>query len=251
MVKGAKSKERKRVVVEEVSPAGEITKDAASDQVAAPVEEIKEKVEELQTLTEGISESAEKQSEVQEEIAEAAEKVESAPETKPTDVKDFAPLGSQKRGLNSFVILIPGILLLGVLLGGIYFYQKNINPPSEATPLSTLGPAESPSPSASPSATLNLSKYQIKIENGSGIPGTAGSVKSLLVKAGFKVGSTGNADNYDYTNTIIKVKSDVPQEFISKLTEVLSGSYKVGDSKTLPDSSKDKVVVIVGSSKAQ
>jgi len=214
------------------------------------VEEIKEKVGELQDITEHISDDIEKSTEVQEQIVEAAEKVEEKVEPK---IEDFAPVGSGiKNGPSPLIILIPGVLLLGALLGGIYFYQKNINMVSQPTPTPEAIGTPTITPSASPSAKLVLTKYPINIQNGSGIPGVAGDAKSLLTKAGFSVSGTGNADNYDYTDTVIKVKSDVPAEFISKLITTLSGIYKVSTkTESLPDTSKDEVVVIVGSSKSQ
>lgn len=250
-----KPKERKRMVVEEVEGGSEsqIKPDGGgiSTSSSEPVEEIKEKVEELQGITEHMGSDVEKSAEVQEEIAEAAEKVEAPnPGEKP---KVEFPSVARTGGPSPLLILIPGVLLLGALLGGVYFYEKGVNQKTEATPTPEATSVEVPatSPSASPSAKLDLTKYSINVQNGSGIPGTAGSVKELLTKAGFKVGSTGNADNYDYTDTVIKVKSDVPDEFISKLTTTLSGNYKVAKSQDLSDTSKDEVVVIIGSSKSQ
>lgn len=237
------------MVVEEVG----VEKSPVTPEVAESsehVEEIKEKVGELQDLTEHISDDIEKSTEVQEEIVEAAEKVEPKVETK---IEDFAPPGSQiKNSPSPLLILVPGVLLLGALLGGIYFYQKNINSVSVPTPTPIATTTSTIIPSASPSAKLILTKYPINVQNGSGIPGVAGDAKSLLTKAGFSVSGTGNADNYDYTDTVIKVKSDVPAEFISKLVTTLSGIYKVSTkTESLPDTSKDEVVVIVGSSKSQ
>lgn len=273
-----KPKERKRMVVEEVGVAPQeppkeveteslevvdevtsdsapaITEEAASDvmaEVTAPVEEIKEKVEELQTLTEGISESAEKSAKVQEELVEAAQKVESIPTVQPQNTGDL--VSYKKDRTNPLIIIIPGVLLLGALLGGIYFYQKNIVA-TQPTPLPAgTDISETPiaTPTASPSSKLDLTKFPINVENGSGIPGTAGTAKDLLTKAGFKVSATGNAETYDYTDTVIETQASVPAEFVAKLTATLSTTYKVGTPKSLPASSSDEVVVIIGSNKAQ
>jgi hypothetical protein len=244
-------KPRKRMVVEEVKTE---SAGLSSPPDTKSVEVIKEKVEELQNITENMGESLEKSEEVQEEIVKVAEKtmpveshVESLHETAKTTFVPVKPAS----GPNPLFILIPGVLLLGALLGGVYFYQKGINQVQEPSPspLSTVEPVLSPS--ASPSATLNLTKYPINVQNGSGTPGTAGSAKDLLTKAGFKVSTAGNADNYNYTDTIIKTKADVGADFISKLTTTLSGIYSVAKPQALPDTSKDEVVVIIGSSKAQ
>jgi len=244
-------KERKRMVVEEVAAEAQAS-DSQPVEEKMPLDEVKEKVEELQDLTQDIGNSVEKSVEVQEEIVKAAEKVEPQPipvETKYVSTPSYSYQNS--KGPRAWVILVPGVLLLGALLGGIVYYQRSIKPVSEATPLPIATTEATVSPSASPSGKLDLTKYPINVQNGSGIPGTASSAKDLLTKAGFKVSAAGNADSYDYTDTIIQVKSDVPADFVTKLKTTLSGIYSVGTNKTLPDSSKDKVVVIIGSSKAE
>lgn len=157
-----------------------------------------------------------------------------------------------KTGISPFWIIIPGIFLLGALLGGIVYYQRNISGIKISVTTPTPTPIESgqaPTPTATP--TADVTKYEIKILNGSGISGEAGKAKSLLGKAGFTVSSTGNASNYSYTKSVIQAKSVVEKEFISKVTEALSKSYTV-DSKTgvLPPSSGDDVIVIIGKSKS-
>lgn len=251
------------MVVEEVGEPSESQikpelEQSVADDNTKPVEEkselrdvVKEKVEELQTITEHMGSDVEKSADVQEEIVQAAEKVEPTKETQKPNT-EFIPVRSNY-GPSPLLIIIPGVLLLGALLGGVYFYEKSVNQAATATPTpeETIAPSGTPQPSASPSAKLDLTKYPINVQNGSGIPGTAGSAKDVLTKAGFKVSSTGNADNYNYTDTIIKTKSDVPADFVSKLTTTLSGVYSVAKAQTLEASSSSEVVVIIGSSKAQ
>ena len=239
------------MVVEEVN-AEPVKEPVASD--TKPVEEIKEKVEELHDVTEQIGESVEKSEEIQEEIVKAAEKVE--PVIRPVvptldqSKTEFEPV-NPRSGPNPLFILIPGVLLLGALLGGVYFYQKGVNLELQASPTPEASIEPTLTPTASPSAKLDLTKFSINVQNGSGIAGTAGSAKDLLTKAGFKVSGTGNADNYDYTDTIIKAKTSVSADFVSKLTTTLSGMYSVAKAQTLPDTSKDDIIVIIGSSKAK
>lgn len=249
---GDKSKDRKRMVVEEVGAPEEEkpVEELKPVETEGPLEEVKEKVEELHEITEDIAASVDKSEEVQEELAEATQKVEPVLEKAHAAITPPPqPIGSSKMP-NPLIILIPGVLLLGAILGGIYFYQKGTSTPSE-TPTPTAMVEGTPTPESTPMAKLDLAKYPVRIENGSGIPGTAASAKELLTKAGFKVSETGNADNYDYTDTIVMAKSTVPPEFINQLEATLGEKYSVGASKTLPDSSGDMVVVIVGSTKAQ
>jgi len=118
---------------------------------------------------------------------------------------------------NPLLIIIPGIFLLGALLGGIYFYQKRVSGVStEPTTTPDYSNTITPSPTSTPTSTqLDLTKYPINVMNGSGTPGQAGTVKDLLTGAGFKVSAAGNASSYDYTKTVIKVKADVPAEFVT------------------------------------
>ncbi len=251
MAKIDEAKARKRMVVEEVG-APQTTGELVVDGV--PLEEIKEKVEELQTLTEGISESAEKSAEVQEELVEATEKVVPVEVSAEPNINqgpnEFIPLSTRPTGPNPLVIIIPGILLLGALLGGIVFYQKSVANPDLAESPIPEATSESSVATPTPSSTVaDLSKYTVNILNGSGIPGEAGKVKSLLEAAKFTVGTTGNAPTYDFTKTIVKAKSSVDAAFVAKLIETLGTNYEVDKAQTLPDSSTIEVQVIVGSSK--
>ena len=235
---------RKRMVVEEV---GQTETNVPQE----PVEELKEKVGELQTITEGISQSAEKSSEVQEEIVEAAEKVVPAPTVVPNPVEP--PKYQPSSGPSPMAIILPGILLLGALLGGILFYQKNISTDSvnnvETKSTESMGAVETPTASATPTAVLDLTKFKISVLNGGGVPGEAGKAKTLLETAGFTVASTANAKDYSFTKTIIGAKSTVDKAFLEALSAALSKTYVVGTLEELPASSTDSVVVTIGSSK--
>jgi len=249
--KTSHDKTRKRMVVEEVGVSPEPT--TAEVINPEPVEEIKEKVEELQTITEDISESVEKSTEVQEDLAKAAgevvpAEVQEKPEPLPVDP---TPQIKSNKGPNPLMIIIPGIFLLGALLGGIAFYQRGISGDTTPTPTPDYSNTITPSPTVSPSAQVDLTKYPIKVMNGSGISGQAGVVKDLLEKDGFKVSGTSNAPTYDFTKTVIKAKADVPAEALTKLSEALAKSYVVDTNQSLATSSADSIQVIVGSTKAK
>lgn len=146
-------------------------------------------------------------------------------------------------------ILIPGIFLLGALLGGVFFYQKGVNKSEGSNPTPTATSSAIPSPS--PTSNIDLTKYSVSILNGSGISGEAGRAKTLVTAADFEVSSTGNAATYDFTKTLIKAKATVEAAFTTKLSETLAKTYVVDTLQTLPATSTIEVQVIVGSSKAQ
>jgi len=165
-----------------------------------------------------------------------------------TGIATSAPLTSSRKLISPFFwIIIPGIFILGMILGGIVFYQKGVN---KGETISDT-PTPTPQTSASPSTTtvVDLTKYTIVVLNGSGIAGEAGKVKTLLTDAGFDVGSTGNAATYDYTKTIIKSQKIVDAAFISELSTALGKSYVVESSQSLATSSADKIQVVIGTSK--
>ncbi len=169
-----------------------------------------------------------------------------------TSVNEPVPQIVASGGPNPLVIIVPGIFLLGALLGGIYYYQNNLNKTAgiittSPTPLAQT--ENTPMSSASPSAIIDLSKYPINILNGSGIAGEAGKLKTVLAAAGFNITGTGNASTSNFTKTIIKAKSDVPADFITKLSDTLSKTYVLDTNQVLATSSADKVQVIIGSSK--
>ena len=162
----------------------------------------------------------------------------------------------EKSSFNILWILIPGMLLLGLLIGGIFAYVFGIQKISSSQPTDseetqniTVEPTISPTtkPTASPSDSL--SKYKIKILNGSGIKGEAGKVQTLIETAGFTVLSTGNASTYDFTKTQISIKTGVDQEFITSLIKTLEKNYQLEDTKTSSSQTND-VTVTVGSLKA-
>ena len=157
---------------------------------------------------------------------------------------------------NIFWIILPGIMLLGLLMGGIIAYFSGINKLNSSEASATKKPTSQPiitiepSPSVSPVSKIDLTKYKVKVLNGSGIKGEAGKVQVLLEKAGFIIESTGNASRYDYTNTVIQAKEGVDKAFIDQLEKDLSKTYKLDKRVVLKDTETSSVIIIVGSSKS-
>ena len=79
-------------------------------------------------------------------------------------------------------------------------------------------------------------------------------VKTSLTTAGFKVTTTGNADNSDYTKTQISAKKSVDPAFLAKLEDELKKTFVVDTTvATLPSapSTPNDVTVTLGKSTAQ
>lgn len=86
----------------------------------------------------------------------------------------------------------------------------------------------------------------IQILNGSGEVGVAGLVRDHLKTKGYSYFETGNADNFDYQNVTVKVKSTL-STYTATLRRDLESKYTLAsDSAALPADSVFDAVVIVG-----
>ena len=144
-------------------------------------------------------------------------------------------------------IIIGAIVVVLIAAGGFLYYQstqkKLASPPADTTVTITKEPSTTPTPE-----DVKIEEYSIEIQNGSGIAGEAGRAKALIEEEEFVVDSTGNADNYDYTETVVHAKEGVSEAWLDKLKEVLNGKYEVKSRvETLDDADSDSdVVVIIG-----
>jgi len=128
--------------------------------------------------------------------------------------------------------------------------QKVTPTPNKITPTpgkTTPTPIKSgPTPTGTAkSGTTSREDLSIEIQNGSGIKGAAGQASTLLKGLGYKVLSTGNADNYDYAQTVIKVKAE-KKEFLTQLKLDLGTQYKIESATSDLTGSTADAVVIVG-----
>jgi ribosomal protein L24 len=242
------NEKRPRMVVEEVEKSEVPQKESPKPDIleeGAKVSSEELKVHNnIQLVEDKEQENTESKVDKSEEFPTPPQSIEKAPNTPPA---------TKKSSSIALWIIIPGIFLLGALLGGIYFYEKGasaLKETSTPTPVPTPVTLEA-TPSASPSPQVDLSKYQIAVFNGSGVSGAAGDAKTLLTNAGFSVSKTGNAATYDYTKTIIKAQASVDPSFIIALSNILSKKYVVDTPQPLSSSSADMVEVIIGSTKAQ
>ncbi len=175
------------------------------------------------------------------------DEIEDLPEPKPKKDTDsfWESPGEEKPSNNKplFILIFLIIVLLG-LVTFVYFWSKNRVP-------KPVTPAATPTPSAAPTeASIDLSKYDIEVLNGSGVAGAAADVKTQLSDAGYTVTSTGNASSSSHETTEISSKSSVDSDYLKKLTTELSGKYSVTKGDALDDNSKFDVVVTLGSKAA-
>jgi len=178
----------------------------------------------------------------------------SIPSVKETDNMDLTSKPPENGTfLKIFLVTFFATLLAFLLAGGIYVYltgtkgintiKLGISQTPLSSPVSTLAPS-----SASPSANIDLTSFKISVLNGNGGIGVATAAKTIIEKAGFTVSSVGNADNFNFTDTMIQVKASVSADIVAKLKNALSTNYSVKIGSTLDPASNFDIVVTVGSS---
>lgn len=177
---------------------------------------------------------------------------------------------SSKKFLLFFIILV----VVGVVSAVLFFSTRGSTEEEEEkltpTPTEFQFPTDTPSPSPAeteesptpePTNTptprptsnpidkatgLDRSKLTVQVSNGSGGVGVAAKAADLLKSLGYNVTSTGNADNYDYQNTVIDVKSP-SSKYLDLLKKDLGASYSIGStSASLSSDAPSDARIIVG-----
>ena len=161
---------------------------------------------------------------------------------KMNEEEQVSPYAPAKKNFMWPILFIFIIALL--LLGGIFVYKQGMN---KGTQVNVVTLTPTPTAIPVPTKAVDLTKYEIKILNGSEVDGEAGRQQSILEEEGFKVSSIGNADKSDYTKTIIQAKENVDKDFLGKLKSILEESFVVGEMEELPQDADSDVIVIIGS----
>lgn len=161
------------------------------------------------------------------------------------------PEEEKSNKLKYFVFLLIFVIVLGALGGGFYYYQTQIGNESEESgvmvePTVSL-PTSTPEPTEEPGAEVNLSGYTVQVLNGTGTPGEAGEVAALLEDEGFSTPDTANADSYDFEETLVSMKEDLPEAVYDAIDNALGSLYVVALSDELDEDSEYDVVVTFGS----
>lgn len=211
------------------------------------------KKEEPVVISDTVTETTERIEVIEEVAPEKAESEAKSEASKEDPLIDFkekmseeedVPVSSKPPKKNYMWPILFIFIIALALLGGIFVYKQSMNKGADVNVI-TLSPAPTVMPS--PTIALDLSKYPVEILNGSEVDGEAGRQKTNLEAEGFTISSVGNADNSDYTKTIIQAKKTVPQAFLDKLKSVLENSFVVGETEELSEDEDSDVIVIIGS----
>jgi hypothetical protein len=155
------------------------------------------------------------------------------------------------------ILIIVGILILFALIGIAIFatggkgeLEKDLTPTptiQQNPPTSSPSPTPKAQKTPTPTATkLDRSNISIEIQNGNGEKGVASKASSYLKGLGYKIESTGNADNFNYDKTVIEIKAS-DKQYLDQLKSDLAKNYSVGStSATLSLKESADAVVIIG-----
>ncbi len=228
-------------VVEESSEEKTIEPDKIPEPELPKVKEV---------TSEPSKEDVEKESVSTDNNSDEEEIVEEKPE-QPAPAATPSPSGGNSVSFMGIFVSFTLSLILGALLvGGIFYFKSSVDsrPEPTSTPTSTLAPVVENDPTPTPiSEEVDLSEYNLRVLNGSGIAGEAGRVANLLSEAGFSNPNAANANNQNYTDTIIEHKETVSKAAIDEIVSALEDTYTVEISNELIDEDEEyDVVVIVG-----
>jgi len=150
------------------------------------------------------------------------------------------------------VITLVSALVAAIVSGGVYVYLSGLeylNKKQEEPEPITTSPTPVPTPvnQQPKQEPIDLSQYSVQVLNGSGMIGAAKSGEKILIQAGFKVNSTGNAANYNFKSTVVEAKDSVLPEVLSKAKDALEKvGYKVEIGKKLNENYQYDIVVTMG-----
>jgi hypothetical protein len=126
-------------------------------------------------------------------------------------------------------VLLVGGLILQLTVGFNTIFGK----PAPTQPDQTVLADQNQAPAdaeqkvpTQPQAQLKRADIKLKVENGNGIPGSAGKLKSYLEGFGYTVVSAGNATKSDYTQTTVQLPKEL-SHYKDLLTNDLKTNYSV------------------------
>lgn len=195
--------------------------------IKEPEENVKQQKKEDQVEDKKVQE--EEKHEIKEKITEEKQETEY-----------FAPPEKKKK-----IYIMPFIIFfitLVVSFGGLYLYDsgsiKNLSSLTSVIAKPTIVPTATPSPTKAPVKREDL---KVQVLNGTGKEGAASTMAELLEKKGYKDVNTDNADNYDYTGNVLKIKEKYKSFANTDLSD-----FTIEKTETLENSSTFDLIFVVG-----
>lgn len=160
-------------------------------------------------------------------------------------IDDSESSGSRMKAVIIVIVIL--LVLVGISVGAFFLLGKGVNEKIQKDDVKVEEVVDNtPTPSPTPESTLDKAEITIRVLNGSGVAGRAGEAAGVLEDAGYIDVDTGNADSFDYEETVIQIKTD-KDEYIDLIVEDLEGSYTIQENtEELDEDSDFDVVIIVG-----
>jgi len=148
---------------------------------------------------------------------------------------------------TSRLLLILGFLVvLTFFLGGLIYLQQShqgLLTLTKPTPTPTIAPLPTPTPQE-----VSKSDLSVEVKNGTGTPGQAGTVKSLMEEIGYSDITTGNADTTDYEQTEVVFSAKVSEADQKEVKETLLESFSAVTTSVDKSATSD-IVITTGTEK--
>lgn len=162
--------------------------------------------------------------------------------SEPVSIKNSSPVSLQsgwsKGGILFFFFLV--LLSIAVAVGGYFFLSNmNTNSSTSVTPTPTV-PAATPTPTP-----VEKTDLTVEVLNGTGIPGQAGKVKTIVEELKYAKVETGNADIEDAEDTSVTFSPRVSKAQQEEVIDALEEVFETITPKVIDDQEKD-IVIITG-----
>ncbi len=166
------------------------------------------------------------------------------------DYSNYAEVENTGKKSKAPVVIITTILVIIAIVAGLYFLgQSRENGEVSLIPLNEQAPTSAPvvDPTATPTEAPDLDRSELTVDvlNGSGTAGAAGDMADIIEDLGYTLGTTGNADNFDYEGITVNVSEeskDYLELLLADLKEKVSGTVTGSVSASLTTGAE----VIVG-----
>ena len=171
----------------------------------------------------------------------------------PVSNVSFPTVGGEKKSGGAKILLIVGILVLVAILGFVIYKSANKKSSNTSTlpspydnmttPSADQGVTPvTPAPSASPAASIDKTKIQIQVQNGTGIAGEAAYLETQLKNLGYTNVKVGNSAS-TVTATTVTFSSTLDSGVVNEINQELSSIYQTVTTNTSSTATFDVVVV--------
>jgi LCP family protein required for cell wall assembly len=144
---------------------------------------------------------------------------------------DMVTIGKKFRSLNADTVDMITLPTTPVTIGGADVLRLNKD---EAQPFIDRMNGKEPPPEPGPAAPPRPNEVRVRVLNGNGGEGTASKTREALQKPGFNVADTGDADAYNYRQTVIRyADGQLPKAQVLQSYLQANASAKLVPDKTL------------------